>query len=160
DEGRAAPHASRGGRALRARAGPRGAATGVVVRGPVRRYSRGYGPARSTRGRPGPGGADIFIRNRMEDIMASTIGRRSAVAGVLMATFAAGYLCGSLGQPRGDAQMKDLGGTLLQGAAGAGGALGSIGGLGTSIVEMQDHVTGLQKNLDTLKKVQASLTGK
>jgi len=92
--------------------------------------------------------------------MASTIWRRSAVAGVLMATFAAGYLCGSLGQPRADAQVKDLGGTLLKGAAGAGGPLGSIGELGTSIVEMQDHVTGLQKNLDTLKKVQASLTGK
>jgi len=25
---------------------------------------------------------------------------------------------------------------------------------------MQDHVTGLQKNIDSLKKVQAALTGK
>jgi hypothetical protein len=31
---------------------------------------------------------------------------------------------------------------------------------GSSIVEMQDHITGLQKNLDTFKAVQASLTGK
>jgi hypothetical protein len=27
-------------------------------------------------------------------------------------------------------------------------------------VEMQDHVNGLQKNLDTFKKVQSSITGK
>jgi hypothetical protein len=32
--------------------------------------------------------------------------------------------------------------------------------LGTSIVEMQDHVNGLQKNIDTLKKVQSALGGK
>jgi len=31
---------------------------------------------------------------------------------------------------------------------------------GNSLVEMQDHITGLQKNLDTFKKVQSSLGGK
>ena len=31
--------------------------------------------------------------------------------------------------------------------------------LGTSIVEMQEHVSGLQKNLDTLKKIQSALGG-
>jgi hypothetical protein len=41
----------------------------------------------------------------------------------------------------------------------SGGALGSVTELGSSIVEMQEHVNGLQKNLDTLKKVQSSLTG-
>jgi hypothetical protein len=29
--------------------------------------------------------------------------------------------------------------------------------LGASITEMEGHVTGLQKNLETLKKVQAAL---
>ncbi len=32
--------------------------------------------------------------------------------------------------------------------------------LGSSIVEMETHVSGLQKNLDALKKVQSALTGK
>jgi hypothetical protein len=40
-----------------------------------------------------------------------------------------------------------------------GGALGSVKELGSSIVEMQQHVDGLQKNLATLKKVQAALGG-
>jgi hypothetical protein len=31
--------------------------------------------------------------------------------------------------------------------------------LGSSIVEMQQHVDGLQKNLATLKKVQAMIRG-
>jgi hypothetical protein len=92
--------------------------------------------------------------------MANAMRTRGALVGVLLATFGAGYVCGSLSQPRADAQMKDLGGTLLKGAAGAGGPLGSVSELGTSIVEMQDHVTGLQKNLETLKKVQTALTGK
>jgi len=31
--------------------------------------------------------------------------------------------------------------------------------LGTSIVEMQEHVNGLQKNLDTLRKLKGALGG-
>src|SRR4029077_15300755 len=42
---------------------------------------------------------------------------------------------------------------------GMGGALGSVAELGSSIVEMQQHGDGLQKNLATLKKVQAALGG-
>jgi hypothetical protein len=38
-----------------------------------------------------------------------------------------------------------------------GGALGSVTELGSSIVEMQEHINGLQKNLETLKKVQSAL---
>lgn len=79
------------------------------------------------------------------------------VVAVLLATFALGYLCGSVTQQRADAQ--GLGGMLEQAGKG-GGALGSVTQLGSSIVEMQDHVTGLQKNLDTLRKVQSALTGK
>jgi len=47
---------------------------------------------------------------------------------------------------------------VLKQAAGSG-ALGSVGEMGASILEMQEHVTGLQKNLDTFKKVQSALTG-
>jgi len=40
-----------------------------------------------------------------------------------------------------------------------GGALGSIGQLGSSIVEMQQHVDGLNKDLETLRKVKTALGG-
>jgi len=41
----------------------------------------------------------------------------------------------------------------------SGGALGSAAKLGTAIVEMQDHVTALQKNIDTLKGIKSALGG-
>ncbi len=77
----------------------------------------------------------------------------------LIGMFGIGFICGSLSQQKADAQLKDLGGAAIKQAAGSG-ALGSVGELGTSIVEMQDHVSGLQKNIDTLKKVQSALGGK
>ncbi len=40
-----------------------------------------------------------------------------------------------------------------------GGALGSVAQLGSSIVEMQQHVDGLNKDLETLRKVKAALGG-
>jgi hypothetical protein len=64
-----------------------------------------------------------------------------------------------LSQQRADAQLKELGGAALQQTGESGGMLGSAAQLATSVTEMQEHVTGLQKNIDTLKKVQASLTG-
>jgi hypothetical protein len=51
-------------------------------------------------------------------------------------------------------------GGMLERAQKMGGPVGSVAEFGSSIVEMQDHITGLQKNLDTFKKVQSSLTGK
>ena len=87
-----------------------------------------------------------------------TIGR-SVMVGILASTFAAGFLCGSLNQRSAEAQLQDLGASALKQAAGSG-ALGSVGEMGTSIVEMQEHVSGLQKNIDTLKKVQSALGGK
>lgn len=77
---------------------------------------------------------------------------------VVSAVFATGFLCGTLTQRSADAQMDKLGG-VMKDAAGAGGALGAGTQLGTSIVEMQQHVSGLQKNLDTLNKIKASLGG-
>jgi hypothetical protein len=85
-------------------------------------------------------------------MLKNTISRVLRTA-VLVAVFAVGYLCGTVNQRPADAQ---LGGLLERG----GGVLGSARELGSSIVEMQDHVNGLQKNLETLKKVQSALTGK
>jgi hypothetical protein len=81
---------------------------------------------------------------------------RTVLTAVILAAFSLGYVCGSIGQRRADAQ--GLGNVLDQ--AGKAGSLGSIGELGTSIVEMEKHVSGLQKNLDVLRKVQSALTGK
>jgi hypothetical protein len=82
---------------------------------------------------------------------------RATMVGILAGVFALGYLCGSVGQHRVDAQGL---GSVLEQAGKAGGPLGAAGQLGTSIVQMQEHVSGLQKNLDTLKQIQSALTGK
>ncbi len=87
-----------------------------------------------------------------------TIGRGLLVS-LLVGTFAGGFVAGSLSQRPAEAQVKELGGSLMKQAAGSG-ALGSVGDMGTSLMEMQEHVSGLQKNIDTLKKVQSALTGK
>jgi hypothetical protein len=75
---------------------------------------------------------------------------------IMSAVFALGYVCGSMTRPQAEAQM----GGILEKATKMGGPVGSVAEFGTSIAEMQDHITGLQKNLDTFKKVQSSLTGK
>jgi hypothetical protein len=64
-----------------------------------------------------------------------------------------------LSQQRADAQLKEMGGTLMKQAGESGGMLGSAAQLGTSVTEMQEHVNGLQRNIETLKKVQSALTG-
>jgi hypothetical protein len=76
--------------------------------------------------------------------------------GMIVGMFVIGFLCGSVSQRYATAQMKDVGG-VMEKAKGAGGGLGSVTELGASITEMEGHVTGLQKNLETLKKVQAAL---
>ena len=83
----------------------------------------------------------------------STPGRALRVGGIA-AVFAAGFLAGSLAQRPAEAQLGDV-----MKKAGESGALGPAGQLGSSIIEMQDHVTALQKNIDTLKKVKAALGG-
>lgn len=85
--------------------------------------------------------------------------KRSIQAAALGAMFAAGYLCGSVSQPTANAQMGDLGGAAMKQAGESGGTLGSAAKLGSAIVEMQDHVSGLQKNLDALKGIKAALGG-
>jgi len=82
---------------------------------------------------------------------------RTLVMALVFAAFAAGYFCGSVSER--SAHAQGIGGALEQAIKG-GGVLGTVGELGSSIVEMQEHVSGLQKNLDTFKKVQSALTGK
>ena len=81
---------------------------------------------------------------------------RGVTTAVIVAVFGLGYICGSLTQRQAEAQI----GGLLEKAGKMGGPIGSIAEFGSSITEMQEHISGLQKNLDTFRKVQASLTGK
>ena len=74
--------------------------------------------------------------------------RRGVLVILLGGMFLLGFVIGSVSQQPAQAQVPNLGG-----------ALGSAQELGSSIVEMQQHVDGLQKNLGTLKKVQAALGG-
>jgi hypothetical protein len=46
------------------------------------------------------------------------------------------------------------------GPAWAGNPLAAASQLGSSITDKEQHVGGLQKNLDTLKKIQSALTSK
>ena len=73
---------------------------------------------------------------------------------LLLGVFGAGFVCGALMQGRADAQLGDV-----MKKAGESGKVGPAGELGSSIVDMQEHVSALQKNLDTLKKIKSSLGG-
>lgn len=79
--------------------------------------------------------------------------------GMITGIFAVGFLCGSLTQHNAEAQLGDIGGEVMKRAAGSGGALGSVAKLGTTISELEQHVSGLQKNIDTLKSVKTALGG-
>ncbi len=91
--------------------------------------------------------------------MAKKLISRTLIIGVLVGVFGLGYFCGSVSQERANAQIPGMGSVLEQ-AGKAGGPLGAATQLASSITEMQEHVSGLQKNIDTLKQVQSSLTGK
>ena len=90
--------------------------------------------------------------------MANKMIARMAMTGMFFAIFTLGYVCGSVSQPPASAQLP--GGGLLDKAGKLGDPLAAAGQLGSSITEMEQHVSGLQKNLDTLKKIQSALTGK
>ncbi len=85
--------------------------------------------------------------------------RRSMLVGMCLGLFVLGFLLGSVSQDSADAQLPGIGKGALEKGKESGGALGSVTELGSSIVEMQEHVNGLQKNLDTLKKIQGVLGG-
>ncbi len=81
---------------------------------------------------------------------------RLAMAGVLLAVFTLGYVCGSVSVRPAVAQLPSLPGGLGQ----AGGTLGAVTQLGSSITDMDQHVSALQKDLDTLRKIHSVLGGK
>ena len=78
---------------------------------------------------------------------------------VVTGVFGAGYLCGTLTQHNADAQLGDLGGDVMKRATEGGGTLGSVAKLGSTISDLEKHVSGLQKNIDTLKSVKSALGG-
>jgi hypothetical protein len=82
--------------------------------------------------------------------MTNKLVARFTMIAMLFGTFTLGYVCGSVSTPRASAQLP----------GGFGGSLGAAGQLGSSITDMEKNVSGLQKNLDTLKKIQSALTGK
>ena len=84
---------------------------------------------------------------------------RGMQLGVVAAAFAAGFVVGSVNHHPAAAQLGDLVKAGLEKAGDSGGALGSAVKLGEAIVDMQQHVDGLQKNIDVLKKVKSSLGG-
>ncbi|MCM0083296.1 hypothetical protein L4X63_17050 [Geomonas sp. Red32] len=85
--------------------------------------------------------------------------RLSAKIAVVGVIFGTGFFCGSVTQRNADAQMEEVGQSLLKRAAGSGGLVGTVAQLGTTIADMEKQVNGLQKNLDVLKKVKGSLSG-
>ena len=85
--------------------------------------------------------------------MANKMVARIAMIGMLFGTFTLGYVCGSVSTPRASAQLPQMPGGLS-------GITGAASQLGSSITDMEHNVSGLQKNLDTLKKIQSALTGK
>ncbi len=91
--------------------------------------------------------------------MGQTRINRMLQIGLLLGVFGGGFLCGSLTQRRADAQLKELGEAAMEKAGQSGGMVGSAVQLGKAITDMQQHVDGLQKNIDVLKKVKSSLGG-
>ena len=79
--------------------------------------------------------------------------------GVVTVIFAVGYLCGSTTQQNANAGLEELGGDMMKKAADSGGALGTAAQLGTTITDMEKNISGLQKNLETIKKVKSLLGG-
>ena len=79
--------------------------------------------------------------------------------GVVTVIFAAGFLSGSMTQHNANAGLEDLGGDMMKKAADSGGPLGAAAQLGTTITDMEKHISGLQKNLETIKKVKSMLGG-
>ena len=85
--------------------------------------------------------------------------RRIARAGLVTIVFATGYLCGSLGGVEAEAQVGDLGKKAMEQAGGSGGTLGGAAKLGTTITDLQENVTKLQKNIDSLNEIKTLLGG-
>lgn len=84
---------------------------------------------------------------------------RAARAAFVAIVFGLGFLAGSATRRPADAQLGDVAGEVMKKAGESSGSVGSAAQLGTAIVDMQQHVSALQKNLDTLNKIKAALGG-
>jgi hypothetical protein len=91
--------------------------------------------------------------------MKKSIVGKAVRIGAAVAVFASGWFCGTLSQRSADAQMGDIGKSVMEKAGDQGGALGAAAKLGTSISDIQTHLNELQKNVDTLKSVKSMLGG-
>ena len=91
--------------------------------------------------------------------MMKRIFARGLMVSVILGVFALGFFVGTVNQRYADAQKNPGVGDVLEKAGKSGGTLGSVAQLGSSISEMQTHVNGLQKNLETLKTIQSALGG-
>ena len=89
--------------------------------------------------------------------------KRSVQVGAILGIFSAGYLCGTVTERQAIADMKGLGGAVggavANEAAGSAGGIGQAAKLGTTITDMESQVSGLQKNLETLKMIKGALGG-
>jgi len=79
--------------------------------------------------------------------------------GIVTAIFSVGFLCGSMTQHNANAGLADVEDALMKSAAESGGTLGTAAQLGTTITDMEKHISGLQNNLETIKKVKKMLGG-
>ena len=96
---------------------------------------------------------------KREDIVAHRFKERMIRTGIVAIVFALGFLSGSVTQRRAEAQLGELGKQAMEKAGASGGPLGSAMQLGQAIGDMQQHVDGLQKNIEVLKKIKSSLGG-
>ena len=62
-------------------------------------------------------------------------------------------------QHNANAGFEDVGGDIMKKAADSGGALGTAAQLGTTITDMEKNISGLQNNLETIKKVKSMMGG-
>ena len=85
--------------------------------------------------------------------------QRGARIAAMVGIFAAGWFGGSVSQRNAHAQLGELGKGAMEKAGDSGGALGAASKLGTSISDIQTHLDGLQKNVDTLKQIKGLLGG-
>lgn len=85
--------------------------------------------------------------------MARGMASRVALVCMLLVAFGIGYVCGLVRTPPANAQLPQVPGMS------GGNPLAAAGQLGSSITDMEQHVSGLQKNLDALKKIQSMLGG-
>ena len=83
---------------------------------------------------------------------------RGVRVGFLAAVFAAGFLCGGITRRPADAQLKKLE-SAMKNAGQSGTVADPKAQLGATLVDIQQHVDALQKNIVQLHQVKSALGG-